>query len=189
MGNLRNLLLLLLSFSLFACGTDGSFVSPITTSSTVNPTTGALRSQPSFNVTPNAEVSAETLGAATVGSVLGAHVNALGLPGTGMVFGPGNTALLYIIYDPLAPNWTIKERALTGDTYYLSLRAKSFRTGGDGEAIQIVKRRALQLQRERGYAGYRILDYSEGIESSTPLTHRVSEGTIQLVELQAHPIH
>lgn len=90
-------------------------------------------------------------------------------------------ALLYVIYDPLAPNWNIEEKPLTDDTYYLSLRAKSFRTGGDGEAIQILKRRALQLQREKGYAGYHILDYSEGIESSTPLTRRVSEGTIQLV--------
>ena len=90
-------------------------------------------------------------------------------------------AVLYKIYDPLAPNWNIEEKSLDVDTYYLSLRAKSFRTGGDGEAIQIVKRRALQLQREKGYAAYRILDYTEGIESSTPLTHRVSEGTIQLV--------
>lgn len=64
------------------------------------------------------------------------------------------------------------------------MRAKSFRTGGDGESMQILKRRARQLQYEKGYAGYRILDYSEGIESSTPLTHRVSEGTIQLVRVQ-----
>lgn len=170
---------------LAGCGTDGSFVSPIGTTSSVNPVTGTLHTQPALNVTSNGEISAETLGTAAAGSLLGAHVNALGLPGSGVVFGPGNTALLYVIYDPLAPNWTIKERALTGDTYFLSLRAKSFRTGGDGEAIQIVKRRALQLQREKGYAGYRILDYSEGIESTTPLTHRVSEGTIQLVELQA----
>ena len=92
-------------------------------------------------------------------------------------------ALLYVIYDPLAPNWSIEEKPLTDDTYYLSLRAKSFRTGGDGEAIQIIKRRALQLQREKGYAGYQLLDYSEGIESSTPLTRRVSEGTIQLVRV------
>lgn len=91
-------------------------------------------------------------------------------------------ALLYVVYDPLAPNWSIEEKPLADDIYYLALRAKSFRVGGDGEAIQILKRRALQLQREKGYAGYRILDYSEGIESSTPLTHRVSEGTVQLVK-------
>jgi hypothetical protein len=93
-------------------------------------------------------------------------------------------ALLYLVYDPLAPNWSIEETPLADDTYHLSLRAKSFRTGGDGEAIQVVKRRALQLQREKGYAGYRIVEYTEGIESSTPLTHRVSEGTIQLVKTQ-----
>ena len=92
--------------------------------------------------------------------------------------------LLYKIYDPLAPNWQIDEKALSEDTYFLSLRAKSFRTGGDGEAMQIVRRRALQLQREKGYGGYRILDYSESIVSSTPLTHRTSEGTIQLVNAQ-----
>ena len=96
-------------------------------------------------------------------------------------------ALLYVVYDPLAPNWNIQERPLSEDTYVLSLRAKSFRVGGDGEAIQIVKRRALQLQREKGYGAYRILDYSEGIESATPLTYRVSEGTIQLVRSAAHP--
>ena len=93
-------------------------------------------------------------------------------------------ALLYVVYDPLAPNWNIEEKALSEDVFYLSLRAKSFRIGGDGEAIQVLKRRALQLQRERGYADYRILDYSEGVESGTPLTHRVSEGTIQLVKTQ-----
>ena len=87
-----------------------------------------------------------------------------------------------VVYDPLAPNWSIEEKPLTDDTYYLALRAKSFRVGGDGEAIQIIKRRAVQLQREQGYAGYHLLDYTEGIESSTPLTHRFSEGTIQLVK-------
>lgn len=96
-------------------------------------------------------------------------------------------ALLYVIYDPLAPNWNIEEKRLSDDTYYLALRAKSFRVGGDGEAVQIIKRRAVQLQREKGYTGYRLLDYSEGIESSTPLTHRVSEGTIQLVKAQQVP--
>ena len=91
------------------------------------------------------------------------------------------------VYDPLAPNWRIEEKPLAEDTYYLSMRAKSFRTGGDGEPIQILKRRALRLQREKGYGGYRILNYSEGIESSTPLTHRVSEGIIQLLKASVSP--
>ena len=89
--------------------------------------------------------------------------------------------LAYEIYDPLAPNWSVEEKLLNADTYALSMRAKRFRTGGDGESMMILKRRALKLQRENGYGGYRILDYSEGVESSTPFPRRFSEGTIQLV--------
>lgn len=122
------------------------------------PRTGALVPDLSLQLTPEIALSAEKIvaGAAAVG-------------------------LLYVVYDPLAPNWKIEERSLSGDTYHLSLRAKSFRTGGDGEAMRILKRRALQLQRERGYSGYQIVDYSEGVESSTPFTHRYSEGTVLLV--------
>jgi hypothetical protein len=97
-------------------------------------------------------------------------------------------ALIYIVYDPLAPNWQIEEQALAAESYQLSLRAKSFRIGGDGEAMQIFKRRAQQLQREKGYAGYRIVDYVEGIESGTPFTHRTSQGMIQLVGAGAAPV-
>jgi hypothetical protein len=168
-------LVVVLMVSLAACGT----------SSSVNPMTGDLRTQPSVELTQNTEVSAETLGGAAGLFVFGHPEKALGL--TGKVFNNSTAALLHIIYDPFAPNWSIEEQRLNTDTYYLSLRAKSFRTGGDGEAIQILKRRALQLQRVNGFAGYRILDYSEGIESSTPFSHRISEGTIQLVRAEAAP--
>ncbi|MBK1679986.1 hypothetical protein [Rhodocyclus tenuis] len=90
-------------------------------------------------------------------------------------------AIIYVVYDPLAPNWTIQEQALDQETFALALRAKSFRIGGDGESMQIFRRRAEQLQREKGYTAYRILDYSEGIDSGTPFTHRTSQGIIQLV--------
>lgn len=93
----------------------------------------------------------------------------------------GAAAILYVVYDPLAPNWRIEEQRLDDDTYAFSLQAKSFRIGGDGEGMQVLKRRAQYLQRERGYAGYRILSYYEGIDSGTPFTKRVGEGTIQLV--------
>ena len=145
----------------------------------VDPVTGEVSSQPALVLPQNIEVSTETGVAAGALLALGHPVSALGLPGE--VFSASQSALLYIVYDPLAPNWSIKERALGKDSYYVSLRAKSFRTGGDGEAIQILKRRAMQLKRERGYEDFRIVDYSEGIESSTPFTHRYSEGTIQLV--------
>lgn len=173
--HMRKLVAGFLIASLAACGTTSS----------VNPVAGDLYTQPSFELTQNTEVSAETLGGAANLFAFGHPEKALGL--TGKVFNSSTSALLYIIYDPFAPNWSIEEQRLNADTYYLSLRAKSFRTGGDGEAIQILKRRALQLQRVNGFTGYRILDYSEGIESSTPFSHRVSEGTIQLVRTEAVP--
>ena len=64
--------------------------------------------------------------------VLG-DIRVLGLPGE--VFSASQSALLYIIYDPLAPNWRIEEQRLDDDTYAFSLQAKSFRIGGDGEGI------------------------------------------------------
>lgn len=104
-----------------------------------------------------------------------------------LAVGAAAIGLIYVVYDPLAPNWSLEEKALNADTYTLSMRAKSFRTGGDGEAMMILKRRALKLQREKGFTGYRILDYSEGVESSTPFTHRFSEATIQLVRADVVP--
>lgn len=175
MASLHRLVPGVLALALAACGTTSS----------VNPASGDLYTQPSLQLTQNTEVSPETLVGAAGLFAFGHPEKALGLPGK--VFNNSTSALLYIIYDPFAPNWSIEERRLSTDTYYLSLRAKSFRTGGDGEAIQILKRRALQLQRVNGFAGYRILDYSEGIESSTPFTHRVSEGTIQLVRAEQVP--
>ena len=156
---------------------------PIGKTSAVNPVNGELRTQPALELPQNTEISAETGAVAGALAIFGHPVSALGLPGE--VFSASQSALLYIIYDPLAPNWTIKEKPLGSDSYYVSLRAKSFRTGGDGEAIQILKRRAMQLKRQRGFEDYRIVDYSEGIESSTPFTHRYSEGTIQLVKATA----
>lgn len=120
------------------------------------------------------------------------------LPGVGLHLASGNVAsleklamaslgagALYVLYDPLAPNWSIEEVSVDEEIYHLSMRAKSFRVGGDGEARQIFKRRAGQLQREKGFASYRIVEYSEGVESSTPFTQRYAEGTIQLVRSDA----
>ena len=167
-----------LCLCLAACSTQG-FRDPRTFVGTLNPETGDVGEQPALQVNPGNEVSTETaLGAAAV-MLIGHPTEAVGLPGE--VFSKKQAALLYLIYDPLAPNWTIRERQLSEDTWQLSLKAKHYRVGGDGEAMRILKRRADFLKRERGYADYRILDYSEGIESATPWTYRVGEGSIQLV--------
>lgn len=90
--------------------------------------------------------------------------------------------MFYFVYQPFAPNWSVEEARLNEDTYYLRLQAKRFRIGGDGEAMMVLKRRATQIQHERGYTGYRMIDYQEGIESGTPVAHRYSEGIFRLVK-------
>lgn len=93
-------------------------------------------------------------------------------------------AAIYIVYDPLAPNWEIEESRLNDDTYRFSLKMKRYHTGGAGESIQILKRRASQLQYEQGYGSYQIMEYSEGIDSQTIGARRMAEGTIKLVQRQ-----
>lgn len=91
---------------------------------------------------------------------------------------------VYVIYDPLAPNWEIEESRVADDSYRFSLTMKRFQTGGAGEALQVLKRRAGQLKSELGYGGYLILEYSEGIDSRTLGARRVAEGAIKLVRRQ-----
>ena len=91
-------------------------------------------------------------------------------------------AAIYVVYDPLAPNWEIEESQLSEDTYRVSLKMKRFHTGGAGESIQILKRRATQLQYEQGFGGYQILEYTEGIDSQTIGARRVGEGVIRMVQ-------
>jgi hypothetical protein len=97
---------------------------------------------------------------------------------TGAVAG----AVSYVFYDPLAPNWEIEESRLNEDTYRFSMKMKRYHTGGAGESIQILKRRASQLQYEQGIQEYHILEYSEGVESQTIGARRVAAGVVKLVQ-------
>ncbi len=89
-------------------------------------------------------------------------------------------AALYWAVDPLAPNWRLEQAALGTDQVRISLRKKRFTSGGDGEAAQVFARRAGEVVRERGYAGYTVMEYTEGIESTLPLAQRVAQGVIRL---------
>lgn len=88
---------------------------------------------------------------------------------------------IYVVYDPLAPNWEIEEARLSDNTYRLSMKMKRFHTGGAGESIQLLKRRASQLQQQSGASAYQIVEYSEGIDSQTIGARRMAEGVIRLV--------
>lgn len=92
--------------------------------------------------------------------------------------------LINTVYEPLAPNWDITEAKVAEDVYVIDMKLKRFHTGGGGESMMLIKRRAEQLRRENGFASYRIVDYTEGIESSTPVAQRYAQGLIQLVKLE-----
>lgn len=89
-------------------------------------------------------------------------------------------AALYWAVDPLAPNWALEQSQLGADRVRISMRKKRFTSGGDGEAAQVFARRAEQLARAAGYAGYTVMEYTEGIESTLPLAQRVAQGVIRL---------
>jgi hypothetical protein len=77
-------------------------------------------------------------------------------------------------------NWELVEAKLADDRYALSLRMRRFHSGGDGEARALFHRRARELAQVGGYAGYEVLSYAEGIDSSLPFAQRVGEGVVRL---------
>lgn len=96
-----------------------------------------------------------------------------------LIYFAGAAYLAYVVLDPMAPNWTIEEAQLSEDTYYLGMKKMRTRPGGEGEARMVFRRRAEQLARAGGYAGYDIVSYSEGIQSEL-VAQRIGEGVIQL---------
>jgi hypothetical protein len=89
-------------------------------------------------------------------------------------------AIVIWAVDPLAPNWQFEQAPLGADRVRISLRRKRFASGGDGEASQVFARRADLAARNGGYAGYTVMEYTEGIESTLPLAQRVAQGVIRL---------
>ena len=141
-----------------ACTTGGGTTHPHSIEGHV-PTSGSFIPPTTIQVSPNYAFTLEKLAIAGLGALA-----------------------IHVVYDPLAPNWDVQQAALDENTYYVKLQAKRFRTGGDGEAMMVMKRRATQLQRAGGYQSYKILDYAEGIESHTLIAQKYSEGIIQLVK-------
>jgi len=87
------------------------------------------------------------------------------------------------IVDPLAPNWRIEQQELGADRYAFALTKKRFATGGDGEAMQVFRRRVDQLVSEKGYASFQLVEYTEAIESHVPIAQRVSRGVVQFARM------
>lgn len=98
-----------------------------------------------------------------------------------LVFWGAYAGAAYLILDPLAPNWEIEQAAFPDNHYHLSLKMKRVYTGGAGEARVVFQQRAKDLMRIGGYDDFRILEYSERLESSLLGSQRVTYGVIQLV--------
>ena len=69
----------------------------------------------------------------------------------------------------------------------MQLRQRSINSGGDGEARQVVARRANLLMRDGGYSGYRLLRLEESVESTRPFAQRVAEAEIRLQRSATFP--
>ena len=76
-------------------------------------------------------------------------------------------------------NWTLEETQAGGNKYRITLKKNMLRQDGDSEASMLFKRRAGEIVAENGFDGYRIMEYSEGIESAAFGAQRVAQGVIQ----------
>lgn len=102
------------------------------------------------------------------------------LPLESVVYWSIYASIAYMILDPLAPNWEIKEAAFPDNHVLVDLKMKRFYTGGAGEARQMFQHRAGELMRSGGFTGFRIIEYSEGLNSSMLGAQRTARGIIQL---------
>lgn len=91
------------------------------------------------------------------------------------------------LYQPLDPNWDLADLPLANDTHRFSLRMKRFVTGGEGEAWQVTRRYAERLQAAKGASGYVVLEFTQGIDSSTPFARRVAEGLVRFTDVPPEP--
>jgi hypothetical protein len=85
---------------------------------------------------------------------------------------------LFLVVDPLAPNWRVEQQDIGNGRYAIAMTKKRFATGGDGESRHVLRRRAEQIGRERGFSSYEVIEFNEGIESNV-IAQRVSRAVVQ----------
>lgn len=88
--------------------------------------------------------------------------------------------IIYLIIDPLAPNWKVEVEPIGTRLYRVQATMKRFFTGGEGESSQVIRRAADKLRREGGFTEYALLEQSEGIESRVTIAQRVAHAVIEL---------
>ena len=95
--------------------------------------------------------------------------------------------IAWSIYDPLAPTWRIRVTQIDEQRYRFDLTMRSLVTGGAGEARQVFLRNARSMVEEQGHAGFDIMSYEEGIESTRPFARRVAAGEIRVAHSATWP--
>lgn len=105
-----------------------------------------------------------------------------------LVIYAGIAVAVFLVLDPLAPNWHMEQTHLPDDTYLFALRMKRFHSGGDGEARQVLHRRARELARSNGYSGYEVTRFEEALDSAMLGTQRTVEASIRLTGKIAVPV-
>ena len=77
--------------------------------------------------------------------------------------------------------WHITQFQVEADRYLIAMRKNLLTLGGDGEAAQIFFRRAAQLTRESGAVHFRVIEFSEGVDSSLLISQRVANGVVEVI--------
>ena len=92
-------------------------------------------------------------------------------------------ALAFAIIDPLAPNWSIEQTRIDANHYRIALKMKRFTAGGEGEAYQVFRRCAERIAHSNANAvsSYRVVEFTEGIESTVPVAQRVAQGVVEVL--------
>jgi hypothetical protein len=76
-------------------------------------------------------------------------------------------------------NWHVDHYGIGADRYVFSLSKNRLASGGDGEAMQVLLSHAHDLALEQRYSGFKVIEFTQGIESTLPLARRVSRGVVQ----------
>jgi hypothetical protein len=87
---------------------------------------------------------------------------------------------VYLVLDPLAPNWEIEEAPLGDEYIHFSLQMKRYYAGGAGEARALFHRRAKELMRLNEFDTYTVVEYTESLDSSMLGSQRKAEGVVLL---------
>lgn len=101
-----------------------------------------------------------------------------------MMFIAGIGAAAYYVIDPLAPNWEVSRKQINDTRFRIDLRMKRFHAGGEGEAAPLFTRHAEEMAEQLGAGEYRLLSYTEGIDSQVTVPQRWAKGVIELLPEQ-----